>query len=129
MGGTRAGLYLYQHFNSNGHTEDDISITPIEEVTLTPTDKISLSPKRLEKEDFWYRELRMVYPYGLNDNVRKVGNVSKVGTVVHALFNKQPRKYQKRQGKRCRSRVERTLMAEKVDSLLANYKCCFSVRT
>ena len=33
--------YLYQHFNSDGHTEDDINIVPIE-VELTPTDKISL---------------------------------------------------------------------------------------
>ena len=53
--------YLYQHFNSDGHTEDDISIVPIEEVKLTPTDKISLSAKRLEREDFWYRELAQ-YP-------------------------------------------------------------------
>ena len=87
--------YLYQHFNSDGYTEDDISIVPIEEVKLTPTDKISLSAKGLEKEDFWYRELCTVSPYGLNDNVRKVGNVSKLGpsTVVHALFNSQRRKF------------------------------------
>ena len=32
-------LYLYQHFNSDGHTIDDLNIMPIEEVTLTPTDK------------------------------------------------------------------------------------------
>ena len=83
--------YLYQHFNSDGHTEDDINIVPIEEVELTPTDKISLSAKRLEREDFWYRELCTVYPYGLNDNVRRVGNISKQGPniVVHTLFNRQ----------------------------------------
>ena len=45
--------YLYQLFNSDGHTEDDINIDPIEKVELTPTDKISLSAKRLEREDFW----------------------------------------------------------------------------
>ena len=61
--------YLYKHFNSDGHTEDDINIVPIEEVELTPTDKISLSANRLEREDFWYRKLCTVYPYGLNDNV------------------------------------------------------------
>ena len=38
--------YLYQHFNYDGHTEDDISIVPIEEVKLTLTDKISLSAKQ-----------------------------------------------------------------------------------
>ena len=93
--------YLYQYFNSDSHIEDDISIVPIEEVKLTHTDKISLSAKRLKREDFWYREFCTVYPYGLNDNIRKVGNVSKLGrsTVVHALFNRQPRKFKKRQGK------------------------------
>ena len=67
--------------------------------------------------------------HGLNDNIQKVENVSKVGTVVHALFNQEPRKFKKRQSK-SGTGVERTLMAEKVDSLLANYKrCdfCFSV--
>ena len=59
-----SALYLYQHFNSDGHTEDDISIMPIEEVTLSPEDKMSLSAKRLEREDFWYKELCTVYPYG-----------------------------------------------------------------
>ena len=54
--------HLYQHFNSDGHTEDDINIVPIEEIELTPTDKISLSAKRLEREEFWYRELCTVYP-------------------------------------------------------------------
>ena len=77
-----SALYLYQHFNSDRHTEDDISIMPIEEVTLSPEDKMSLSAKRLESEEFWYKELCTVYPYGLNDNVRKV---SKCGPelVVH----------------------------------------------
>ena len=70
----------------------------------------------------------------MNDNLRKVGNVSKLGpsTVVHALFNRQHRKFKKRQGKRHRSKVEREVMFEKVDSLFPNYKCidfCFYVRT
>ena len=62
---------------------------PIEEVTLTPTDKISLSSKRLEREAFWYRELCTIYPYGLNDNVKKFGNVSKIEIelFIHCLMN------------------------------------------
>ena len=32
--------------------------------------------KRLEREDYC-REICTFYPYGLNDNVRKVGNISK----------------------------------------------------
>ena len=69
------GLYLYHHFSSDGHTLDDISIMPIEEVVLKPNDVISLPNKRLQREEYWYRELCTVYPYGLNDNVKGVGNV------------------------------------------------------
>ena len=62
---------------------------PIEEVTCASN--ISIRAKQLEREDYWCRELCTVYPYGLNDNVRKVGNVSKCGAdmVVGTLFNKQ----------------------------------------
>ena len=63
-------LYLYQHLNSDGHSEDDLSIMPIEEITAC--DKGTCA-KRLEREDYWCRELWTFYPYGLNDNVRKVG--------------------------------------------------------
>ena len=68
-------LYLYHHFSSDGHSVDDISIIPIEEITSS--DRVSATSKRLEREDYWCRELCTYYPYGLNDNVRGVGNISK----------------------------------------------------
>ena len=58
------GLYLYHHFNSDSHTLDDISIMPIEEVVLEPGDSMTLPSKRLQREEFWYRELCTVYPCG-----------------------------------------------------------------
>ena len=67
----------------------------------------------------------------MNDNVRKVGNVSKLGPST-VVIDRQCWKIKKRQGKRHRSKVEREVMFEKVDFLLANYKCidfCFYVRT
>ena len=64
-------LYLY-HFSSDGHSEDDICIIPIEEIT--PGDSANVTSVRLEREDYWCRELCTYYPYGLNDNVRGVGN-------------------------------------------------------
>ena len=36
------GLYLYHHFNSDGHSLDDINIMPIEEVVLEQTDGMTL---------------------------------------------------------------------------------------
>ena len=74
---------------------------PIEEIIAN--DRASINSKRLEREDYWCRELCTYYPYGLNDNVRKIGNISKCKgeLVVNTLFNKQQRKYRKR---RCRKR-------------------------
>ena len=66
-------LYLYNHFNSDNHSFDDALIMPIEQITETPN-SISL---RLLREAFWYKELCSFYPYGLNDNIKGVGNISK----------------------------------------------------
>ena len=68
-------LYIYQHFSSDGHSEGDMLVMPIEEVNVEAGKGISLAPKCLQREDYWYRELNTIYPYGLNDNVRGVGNV------------------------------------------------------
>ena len=69
---------LYKHLNSDGHSQDDLTIQPIEEVVLEPGDKMSLHSKWLSRENFWMRELKTIQPYGLNDNVRSVGNISKL---------------------------------------------------
>ena len=93
------GLYSYHHFNSDGHTLEDIDILPMEEVVSEPNDTISLTCKRLKREDFWYRDLCTIYPYCLNDNVKGLANVSSKkdqGLVVYGLFNKSRRKFRKR---------------------------------
>ena len=69
-------LFLYQHFCSNGRNEDDIAIMPIEEVFLEDGECLSLASKRLQREEYWYKELATIYPYGLNNNVKNVGNIS-----------------------------------------------------
>ena len=90
--------YLYKHYCSAGHSEDDITIMPIEEVDVS--DKhVSSTSKRLQQEQYWYRELKCIYPYGLNDNVKDIGNVSKVNKdsiVIWNLFNHTTRKFRKR---------------------------------
>ena len=87
-----------------------------------------------KREEFWYRELCTVYPYGLNDNVRKAGNVTKCGPelVIHTLFNGQLRKFRKRKMRKTKRKVEVRKLTEEVDTLLADYKCCkfcFRMRT
>ena len=71
---------LYKHYNSDGHSLDDLTIQPIEEVVhvLEPGHEKSLHSKWLSREDFWMRELKTIQPYGLSDNVCGVGNISKL---------------------------------------------------
>ena len=118
-------LFLYQHFCSSGHSEDDITIMPIEEVSLEEGECLSLASKRLQREEYWYKELATIYPYGLNDNVKNLGNVSKKGTeniVVWSFFNKKPRKFTKRSQKRKRKHgITRTELEHKLRNLVNNY--------
>ena len=77
---------------------DDISIMPIEAVLHSPKDTTTIGSKLLSREEFWYKELGSIYPYGLNDNV-KLGNVSKKighGLFINYMFNKHRRKFHKR---------------------------------
>ena len=53
---------LYKHFSSDGHSLDDLTIQPIEEVMLEQEDTMSLHAKRLKMEDFWMRELKTIRP-------------------------------------------------------------------
>ena len=86
-------LFLYQHICSSSHSEDDIAIIPTEEVSLEEGECLSLASKWLQREEYWYKELATIYLYGLNDNVKNLGNVSKKGTenIVdgHSLTKKQ----------------------------------------
>ena len=117
------GLYLYQHFCSDGHSEEDISVMPLEEVKLEEGECNTLTSKRLKREDYWYRELGTIYPYGLNDNVKRIGNISKSnnkGIVVWTLFNKQKRKFRRRPKKKMK-RNKNIDVEGHLRSLLSNY--------
>ena len=92
---------------------------PIEEVVLEQTDGTTLHvpSKRLQREEYWYRELCSVYPYGLNDNVRGVGNVSKSDErlIVYTLFNKQKRKFRKHRLQRKKRKVNVNIVEEYIE--------------
>ena len=67
---------------------------PMEKVALEEEECMNLPSKRLQWKEYWYKELATIYPYGLNDNVRKVGNIYKKGInniVAMALYNKKKR--------------------------------------
>ena len=72
---------------------NDLTIQPIEEVMVEQEDTMSLHTKGLNREDLWMRELKTIQPYGLNDNVCSVGNISKlpVEPVVWSFFRRRSR--------------------------------------
>ena len=126
-------MYLYQHFSSDGHTEDDMCIMPIEKVEDLGSRSAATS-KRLEREDYWCRELCTYYPYGLNDNIRGVGNISKMKNelVVNTLFIKNKRKLRIRKNRRQRKKRDLGALTDCIEQYLENYKTCsfcFNVRT
>ena len=69
--------FLYKHVTSDGHRLEDMFVQPIKSIVVAPNEQASTYSKRLEREEFWIRELKTVYPYGLNDNIHGVGNISK----------------------------------------------------
>ena len=69
--------FLYKHFTPDGHRLKDMFVQPIESIVVAPNEQASTYSKRLEREEFWISELKTVYPYGLNDNIRGVRNISK----------------------------------------------------
>ena len=76
---------------------------PIEEIQVLEGESITLAAKRLQREEYWYIELKSIYPYGLNDKVKKSNICNNKGMVVWTFFNKQTRKFRKRQKRTTRS--------------------------
>ena len=100
-------------------TVADLRIMPIEEVVLNDRENLTLVSKLLDREEYWIKELCSIYPYGLNDNIRMLGNVYKhSGVVVYSLFY---RKYRKRGAKRTKSKAYGIQVKECMKGLLLSY--------
>ena len=98
---------------------------PIEEITFSVW--ANVTALRL-KRDYWCRELCMYYPYGLNDNIRGIGNISKKpGLVINQLFNRRDKKFRKRNGNRRRKKHNVSELTSRLENCLREYKTCFSV--
>ena len=92
-----ANTFIARHFNLPGHTMDDIRIQPIEHITQNPREtENDVTIRRLDRERFWMLELGTMYPYGLNDSLQHVGNVShssvRSRNNVFNLFNRHQRR-------------------------------------
>ena len=65
--------FLVSHFNNIDHDLNDIKVSIIDYITHN----ISDSHELLELENYWIRTLNTMYPFGLNDNIKGVGNISR----------------------------------------------------
>ena len=98
----------------------------IEEITFSV--RANVTAFCLEREDYWCRELCTYCPYGLNDNVRGIGSISKKpGLVVNKLFNRKDRKIKKRNGHRRRKKHCASELTSRLENCLREYKSRFSV--
>ena len=84
---------MYKHFRNDGHSLEDFIIMPIEKVHVEDNDTVSITSKWLQREEYWYKELPSIYPCGLNDNVKSVGNMSKCRRPELVVFNNNERRY------------------------------------
>lgn len=84
----------------------------------------SVASKRLEREEYWYRELCIIYHYDLNGNVKGVENVScrtGEGLILYTLFNKHQSKFRKHTLQR-RRKVKDSELRNEVQNGLIMYK-------
>ena len=104
-------------------------VQSIESIIVTPDEQVSTYSKRLEREEFWIRELKTIYPYGLNDNIRGVGNITKQNDelLIWKFFNKhsKTRKCKPKQPSR-KNTKNSTNPRDWLENKLGNYKSmCF----
>ena len=89
-------LYRHSHYDEKNLELSDFKIQPIEIFQS----EIS-AEERIRKEEWWMRELKTLYPYGLND---KCGNSFysdyKKDRTVFSVFNKIVIERKRREGKK-----------------------------
>ncbi len=73
-----SGTFLVEHFNSVGHSVEDMEVTILEKCQDSTTETV-----RRNKEDFWIRALVTAYPFGFNDKIEKYGNISRGINPMH----------------------------------------------
>ena len=97
--------HIADHFKDTSHI---FSIMPI--VHLNPSDYNSVdqcNEELLKEERHWMKELQTLHPYGLNERLEGVGDVSRLDINIESLHNSQSRR-KRSHGKRKRSNVYKT---------------------
>ena len=98
-----------------------MGIQPIEHITQSPGEtEQDVTIRRLDRERFWMLELGTMYPYGLNDRLQHVGNVShsyvRSRNNVFNLFNRHQRR-KRSHGRRSNSRRNSEITLDQLRNL------------
>ena len=86
----KLSTHIAKHFSDESHV---FSIKPI--CHLKPGDfenKNQCDKELIKQERYWMKELNTIYPFGLNERVDGVGDVSKSNINVETLFNDHQRR-------------------------------------
>ena len=72
-----------EYCRSSGHTVKDFSVQIIEKLHEKQGEtNIDFTQRMLDREKFWILELGTLFPFGLNDNLKGVGNITKLNINV-----------------------------------------------
>ena len=67
---------LYKHFNSPDHSILSMKVRILEKIYHHTNNPTLSTPFRRQREDHWIRNLGTAFPYGCNDNINNVGNLT-----------------------------------------------------
>ena len=86
---------LYQHFNQADHSILSMKVRILEKIYHKTNNPTLSTPLRRQREEYWIKELGCATPYGCNDKIDSLGNLSSPGcdsVNVLNLFNKSIRR-------------------------------------
>ena len=86
---------LYKHFNSPDHSILSMKVRIIEKNYHHTNSPTLSTPFRRQREEYWIRKLGTAFPYGCNDNIGSIGNISSPqcnNVNVMGLFTNTPRR-------------------------------------
>ena len=106
----KKNTFLAQHFKEELHGYDNMSVQIIEKLDGSSDGKENKAA-RLKREKYWMKELCTISPFGLNDKIHGVGNMSQASGKIHAtlLFNQHKRKKRSHGHRKKRKNKQHTL--------------------
>jgi tripartite motif-containing protein 2/3 len=89
-------LLLYKHFNSPDHCILSMRVRILEKIYHHTNSPTLSTPFPRQREDFWIKTLGTAFPYGCNDNIANVGNLTAPQTVNVNVMRLLPHRERRR---------------------------------